>query len=72
MSRLAFIGRPWVAFDAANKDHRKWFAEFQHRGTWGSCPVRFIIADDQGDLVTMIQRRLIDHYVNKEFGKTNH
>jgi hypothetical protein len=69
MSRLDYIGRPWVAFEATNREHRKWFAEFQKSGTWGRCPVRFIVSEDHGDLVTMIQRRLINHYVNKEFGK---
>lgn len=67
MSRLAFIGRPWVAFDAANRQHRQWFAEFQRTRTWGRCPVRFIVADDHGDLLMMIQTRLIDYYVGKEF-----
>lgn len=69
MSRLDFIGRPWTAFEAANKQHRQWFAEFQRSGTWGRCPVRFIVSDDHGDLVTMIQRRLIQHYVDREFGQ---
>jgi len=68
MSKLAFIGRPWVAFDATNSQHRQWFAELQRLGTWGRCPVRFIISDDHGDLVTMIQRRLIEFYLNQEFG----
>ena len=67
MSKLALIGRPWVAFDATNSQHREWFAEFQKLGTWGKCPVRFIIPDDHGDLITMIQRRLIDFYVGQEF-----
>ena len=67
MSILQYYHRPWVAFDAENKDHRRWFAEFQTSGTWGQCPVRFIIADEQGDLLTMIQRRLIRYYVAKEF-----
>lgn len=67
MSRLAYFGRPYVAFDAENKDHRAWFAEFQKLGTWGKCPVRFICPDDHGDLVTMIQRKLIAYYVDKEF-----
>lgn len=67
MSRLEFVGRPWIDFDASNKQHRKWFAEFQRSGTWGRCPVRFIVSDDHGDLLTLIRRRLIDHYVNREF-----
>ena len=69
MGRLDYIGRPWVAFDPENKQHRKWFAEFQRHGTWGHCPVRFIVSDEHGDLITLIQRKLIGHYVDKEFGK---
>lgn len=71
MSILQYHHRPWVAFDADNKDHRRWFAEFQASGTWGRCPVRFIIADEQGDLLGMIQRRLIHYYVSKEFKLEN-
>jgi hypothetical protein len=70
MSRLAMYSRPYVIFDAANQDHRKWFANFNKSGAWGSCPVRFVIDDDHGDLITMIQRTLIQYYVDKEFGKT--
>jgi hypothetical protein len=69
MSRLDYIGRPWTAFDPENKQHRKWFAEFQRSGTWGHCPVRFIVSDQHGDLITLIQRKLIGHYVDREFGK---
>jgi hypothetical protein len=69
MSKLQLFGRPWVVFDPENKQHRRWFAEFQKSGTWGRCPVRFVVNDDHGDLLTMIQRELISHYVDKEFGK---
>jgi hypothetical protein len=67
MSRLQLFGRPWVVFNPVNRNHRKWFAEFQKSGTWGRCPVRFVVNDDHGDLLTMIQRDLIRHYVGKEF-----
>lgn len=68
MSRLAFFGRPWVAFDAANKQHRQWYNEFVTKGTWGKCPVRFLIDDEaQGNLVTMVQRRLVAYYLGHEF-----
>jgi hypothetical protein len=67
MSRLALFGRPWVVFNAANKDHRRWFAEFNINRTWAHCPVRFVVDEDHGDLVTMIQRRLIQYYVDREF-----
>ena len=68
MRRLALFGRPWVVFDAENKEHRRWFAEFNRSLTWSNCPVRFVVDDDHGDLVTMIQRNLIQYYVDKEFG----
>ena len=67
MSHLALHSRPFVVFDPANKDHRKWFAEFNHNAKWGTCPVRFVVEDDNGDLVTTIQRRLIRYYVSREF-----
>jgi len=67
MSRLALHSRPFVVFDPANKDHRKWFAEFNRSAKWGDCPVRFVIDNENGDLVTMIQRRLIQYYVGREF-----
>lgn len=67
MSKLALFGRPYVVFDANDKNHRKWFAEFSTRRTWAKCPVRFVIDNEQGDLVTMIQRRLIQYYVDREF-----
>ena len=68
MSVLHINSRPWTVFDPNNKDHRRWFAEFQKLGTWGRCPVRFMVPEDQGDLITMIQRKLIEFYVKKEFG----
>jgi hypothetical protein len=68
VSKLQLHGRPFVVFDPSNKDHRRWFAMFQRESSWGHCPVRFVIDDDNGDLITMIQRRLIAFYVDKEFG----
>jgi hypothetical protein len=67
MSRLQLFGRQWVVFDASNRDHRRWFADFNKTGAWGRCPVRFVVNDDHGDLITQIQRELIAHYVGKEF-----
>jgi hypothetical protein len=59
-------------FDALNKEHRKWFAEFNRTAKWGNCPVRFVVNDDHGDLITQIQRELITHYVRREFGQISH
>jgi hypothetical protein len=70
MSLLNYLARPWVAFDVNNKEHRKHFHLFVTNKTWGKCPYRFIVPDDQGaDLITIIQRKLVDYYVDKEFGK---
>ena len=61
--------RPTVSFDAANYQHRKWFFEFQKNRTWGRCPVRFTVPGDTSsiDLISMIQKVLLQHYVNEEF-----
>jgi hypothetical protein len=69
MSKLELFGRPYIVFDPSDKHHRKFFYQFQETGTWGRCPYRFLVPDDQGDLVTMIQRSLIHFYVDREFGK---
>lgn len=69
MSSLIVNSRPWVVFDAGNKQHRRWFSDFQRDRTWGKCPVRFIVTDDQGDLLTLIQRKLIAYYTEKEFSR---
>jgi hypothetical protein len=68
MSRLALFGRPFVVFDASDKNHRAYYHNFVVTGSWGTCPFRFVVDDDHGDLITMIQRNLIKYYSNKEFG----
>jgi len=70
MSRLEFYSRPLVAFDASSKEHRRIYYQFVKSRSWGHSPFRFICPEDHGDLITMIQRSLIDFYVRKEFGKT--
>lgn len=67
MSQLELHSRPWVVFNPDSREHRKWYSEFVRTGTWGRCPVRFVIPDDHGNLITIIQRKLVEHYVRKEF-----
>jgi hypothetical protein len=68
MSRLEYLARPLVAFDPTNKDHRRWYYEFVAYKGWGQCPVRFICTEDHGDnLPAMIQRMVVDYYINREF-----
>lgn len=69
MSRLEYFNRPLVAFDPNNKDHRRYYAEFLERSSWGHCPVRFICPEDNGgDLISMIKNNLIQYYIDREFG----
>jgi hypothetical protein len=67
MSQLLYFGRPYTVFDASNKQHRRWYFEFQQTKTWGRCPVRFMLDNDSGDLISMIQKRLNEYYVSREF-----
>jgi hypothetical protein len=67
MGVLELSGRPFIVFDPANKQHRSYYHDFVQSGTWGRCPYRFVVPEDHGDLVTMIQRSLVEYYVNKEF-----
>ena len=68
MSKLEFHARPWVAFNPANREHRKWYYQFLEKRSWGYCPVRFICPEDVGlDLTIMIRNQLVDYYVQKEF-----
>jgi hypothetical protein len=67
MSVLELSGRPFVVFDPANKDHRRFYFDFVETGMWGRCPYRFVVPDDHGNLITMIQRSLVNYYVEAEF-----
>lgn len=70
MSKLNLFGRPWTVFDPENKEHRRWYHQFVQTQSWGRCPVRFVVPEDHGDLVTMMQRSLVTYYVNREFKNT--
>jgi hypothetical protein len=67
MSVLELHGRPYTVFDPSNKQHRRYYSDFVRTHSWGSCPVRFVVPEDHGDLITMIQRTLVKYYVAKEF-----
>ena len=68
MSRLEYYSRPLVAFDPANKEHRRFYYQFLEHRTWGRCPVRFICPDETGgDLVKMIQTQMVEYYIQQEF-----
>jgi len=67
MSVLELHGRPYTVFDPSNKQHRRFYSDFVRTASWGACPVRFVVPEDHGDLITMIQRSLVKYYVEREF-----
>ena len=67
MSRLELFARPFVAFDPTIKEHRRHYHNFVVKRSWGGCPVRFLCPEDHGDLITMMQRALIEYYTKREF-----
>jgi len=69
MSKLDFFNRPWVQFDASNKEHRKIFNQFKRTMSWGHNPYRFILPEDPGfDLVSVLDKAVLSYYMDKEFG----
>lgn len=69
MSLMLLVGRPWTVFDPANRQHRLWYYQFVKLGTWGKCPVRFILPTYETDLISMINQQLIEYYTANEFKK---
>jgi hypothetical protein len=62
--------RPLVQFNVSNNQHREWFSKFKIDRSWGKCPVRFIAPEETGlDLISMIEKLLLDFYINQEFRK---
>ena len=71
MSILDLKVRPMIQFNAFDEEHRKQYAKFIKKKSWGYCPVRFAVLGSRTDLVTQIERDLVDHYVFKEFKAKN-
>ena len=67
MSVLYLRARPVVAFDVQNPEHRRYFAEFVKYNTWGRCPVRFMAESLDMDLVSYINHKMLNYYVQQEF-----
>ena len=71
MSIIDLKARPIIEFDATKAEHRKHYADFVKRKSWGCIPVRFAVRGSRTDLVTQIERDLVDYYVFKEFKTKN-
>ena len=66
MSKLELYNRPVVLFDPSNKLHRQHFSTFMATGSWSSCPVRFAVEEDHGNLMAHLQRKTIMWYAAQE------
>lgn len=57
-----------VAFDPANKEHRKWYSCYLRDGNWVGVPVQFIVTENpRAPLPVAIETLLIDYYIAREF-----
>ncbi len=61
--------RPFVCFDPADSDHRRYFYNFQKTNSWRGCPYQWIIEDESLDVVHYISKKLVDYYTSTEFKK---
>lgn len=65
--KLHRIMRPIVAFDVANAEHRRNYAQFLATNSWSHCEVRYEADDIAGELQSTIQRQLLEYYTRQEF-----
>lgn len=67
MNTLDRFCRPMVVFDVENAVHRQHYKDFVRYNTWGRCPVRFEVPEEDGmNLVTMIERKMLDYYMSQD------
>lgn len=67
MSILESAARPFVKFDPTDKKHRRWFSEFVRTRSWASCPIRFTIDEESGNLFEVMHEQLVAFYISREF-----
>lgn len=68
-STLSLSMRPLIKFDPSDRIHRNHYARFLETGSWGTCPVRFMVDGEQSNnnLAYAMQRMLTEYYMKKEF-----
>lgn len=69
MSVLKLHSRPTVVFSAADREHRRLFAEFLRTGRWTNCDVQFVASEPTEVDVGTMQRQLVEFYTAREFAK---
>lgn len=68
-NRLALFGRPKTIFDPKIRQHREIYAQYLKTGSWAHSPLSFVIDDDSLAVTFCIEKKMLDHYLKKEFGK---
>lgn len=71
MSLLHLKHRSIILFDPADSEHRKIYHEFKQTGGWGKSKYRFVVDDTTTNLVDYCDRKLVNWYLNNEFGNKN-
>lgn len=67
MSILELSKKPMVRFDPADKNHRLIFKKFLDNKSWKHSNCQFALDEVSLDLITMINRDLINYYLKQEF-----
>lgn len=70
--RLSLFGRPKTVFDPSIRKHREIYARFLETGSWSHSPISFIIDDDSLAVTFTIEKKMLEHYLKKEFGRETH
>lgn len=68
-NRLLLHGRPKTIFDPKIRQHREIYAQYLETGAWTHSPLSFVIDDDSLAVTFCIEKKLMDYYLKKEFGK---
>lgn len=55
-----------VAFDPANKHHRKAVALFMKRNAWADSPIRFSYDPEFGSVADQVKAKMLTWYLGKE------
>jgi hypothetical protein len=67
MLKTFLLNRPFVVFDASNKDHRLAYREFLKTGTWNKCAYQFVCEEPFIELPACINIKLVEYYMRVEF-----
>lgn len=69
MLKTFLLSRPYAVFDASNKEHRQAYNNFVKNKSWDGCPYRFVTEETYTDLISNINHRIVEYYLQQEFKK---